>query len=202
VPDGSDIGTACFICTEARTGITTDLQSFDVQTVTAISVMNKSLETKIMKDRALEILARRLLSCSKWNGKCWEWTGAKAGVGYGYISVRRGRERKNFYVHRLICELNTGEVGEVAMHSCDNPCCCTPNHIRWGSRSDNTRDMVRKNRHGSHMKINKRRLIPWGKVLEIRAASGTLRDLADKFGVHHSQIWNIKTNRMYREQIT
>ena len=83
---------------------------------------------------------------------CWPWRGAiqtrsKQGHGgYGWFS-RGGKVR---YAHRHALELTIGRVlepGEVAMHSCDNPPCCNPAHLRAGTQGDNLRDMAAKGRH-------------------------------------------------------
>ncbi len=83
---------------------------------------------------------------------CWPWTGARQSPvykgrhgGYGYFSVRR----KTYYVHRRVLELQLGRrlvPGEVAMHSCDNPPCCNPQHIELGTQAQNIRDMVLRGR--------------------------------------------------------
>lgn len=36
-----------------------------------------------------------------------------------------------------------------ALHSCDNPLCVNPNHIRWGTAKENAGDMYERGRHSS-----------------------------------------------------
>lgn len=71
---------------------------------------------------------------------CWEWEGRINNRGYGRI----GHE----YAHRVICELTYGPPGpdEVVLHSCDNPPCCNPGHVRWGSQSENVQESYDKGR--------------------------------------------------------
>lgn len=70
------------------------------------------------------------------NGECLEWPRGANSKGYGRIRVG-GRIVK---VHRLVCENAHGSspVGSPhAIHSCDNPRCANPAHLRWGSNADN-----------------------------------------------------------------
>ena len=49
----------------------------------------------------------------------------------------------NVKVHRLVCELHSGEdiTGYVVRHTCDNPRCINPDHLLKGTVRDNIRDM-------------------------------------------------------------
>lgn len=78
--------------------------------------------------------------CPRHEDMCWEFRGSKV-RGYGQIKINGQPLR----VHRLTLEIATGEVGEVACHRCDNPACCNPRHLYWGTFSTNGIDMV--NRH-------------------------------------------------------
>jgi cysteinyl-tRNA synthetase len=60
--------------------------------------------------------------------------------------------------HRVAYELHhkyTLSKDEVIMHTCDNPSCCNPNHLRKGTQSDNVLDKMTKGRH--------RFETPWGR---------------------------------------
>lgn len=70
---------------------------------------------------------------------CWDdgaWYHDRAGYG---IVVVDGVTRR---AHRYSLELDSGEEGgdRGALHSCDNPPCYNPAHLRWGSDADNVRD--------------------------------------------------------------
>lgn len=74
---------------------------------------------------------------------CWIWPYAREKDGYGHCSVK-GSHRK---VHQLALEL-TGtprppEPNNHALHSCHNPPCFNPNHLRWGGNSDNRQDQIK-----------------------------------------------------------
>ena len=76
---------------------------------------------------------------------CWEFIGGKNNLGYGM--VRDGKKMRT--AHRVSYEEhNNTKIPKhlVTMHSCDNPCCCNPQHLSLGTRSDNTKDMISKGR--------------------------------------------------------
>jgi hypothetical protein len=77
-------------------------------------------------------------------GSCWTWPGARTKAGYGLLSW----EKRKTYAHRLALVLSTGEApeGMHVLHSCDNPPCCNPAHLRWGTQRDNARDSVERGR--------------------------------------------------------
>lgn len=70
---------------------------------------------------------------------CWVWRGAKSRAGYGL---------KLLQVHRVVAEIVHGfdPDADLVMHLCDVRGCINPDHLRWGSRSDNMRDMWAKGR--------------------------------------------------------
>lgn len=81
--------------------------------------------------------------------ECWPWTGAVSVFGHG-----RFRVGKRLYLpHRLIFSLECEAIqdvpeyhGTVVMHTCDNPACCNPQHLRTGKQHHNVRDMADKGR--------------------------------------------------------
>lgn len=82
-------------------------------------------------------------------GKCWVWKGARikrAGCEYGLLrpSGRSGRLR----AHRVSWIMKNGPIpkGKDILHSCDNPPCVNPSHLRPGTAADNRADMVRRGR--------------------------------------------------------
>lgn len=80
----------------------------------------------------------RLWGRCKVVGECWEYQGNTNRGGYGTLEWR-GRKWK---AHRVAYTLAKGEIpdGLEVLHSCDNPPCVNPEHLRVGSQSDNMRD--------------------------------------------------------------
>lgn len=81
--------------------------------------------------------------------ECWEWSGARS-RGYGQIGVPRSIPTKMLLAHRVSYELHHGisvPSNMVVMHTCDNPPCVNPAHLKIGTRSDNQIDSSNKKRH-------------------------------------------------------
>ena len=90
-----------------------------------------------------------LLAQTRPEGGCCIWQMGTDNNGYGKVQWH-GRQVR---VHRLALALATGrDIDEVptdtlALHSCDNPPCCNPEHLRWGTNADNMRDAMDRGRH-------------------------------------------------------
>jgi len=116
--------------------------------------------------------------------KCWPWLRPLNKWGYGRYRVG------NFQAmaHRVAYQLKTGQNidGFVAMHVCDNPSCCNPNHLVIGAHADNQADKYKKNRQAKGEK-NGQSLLSDSQVLEARQKYKprlvTYKMLAEEYGV-------------------
>lgn len=83
-------------------------------------------------------------------GDCIEFTGARneKPFDYGVIGRRIDGKTRTFKAHRVVYEYLHGPIpdGMVVMHTCDNPPCVRPDHLRLGTQGDNLRDMIAKGR--------------------------------------------------------
>ena len=73
--------------------------------------------------------------------ECWPFTGYFDEAGYGAFTDEAGRRRP---AHELALSFTTGEVRHPDLdtcHSCDNPRCCNPEHLRFDTRQSNVDDM-------------------------------------------------------------
>ncbi len=102
------------------------------------------------------------------------------------------------HVWALIEATGEDRSGELlGLHSCDNPPCCNPAHLRWGTPSDNMRDMHERGRH-----TKRGHKLTDAQVIDIRSRHGqTLHQLADEFGVSFGLISQIRTGRIWRHLI-
>ncbi len=89
---------------------------------------------------------------------CWFWTGPTAGVAtHRYGTIMGGWQRKR--AHILSWEIHHGRqfpIGMHALHSCDNPSCVNPEHIRPGTPKDNMRDMVERGRNKKQGRVREK----------------------------------------------
>lgn len=128
---------------------------------------------------------------------CWPWLGSKNAKGYGRI--RRGRT--NARVTHLSLELDgrpRPDQSLVAMHLCDNPPCCNPTHLRWGSVSENIKDAVAKGRWGRKGEASPMSKLTNQDVVAIRSSTMMGRDLARKYGVAASRISEIRNGKGWK----
>ena len=54
-----------------------------------------------------------------------------------------------YRTNRVSYYLTKGDIpeGMIIMHTCDNPRCVKPDHLKLGTHKDNTQDMIAKGRH-------------------------------------------------------
>ena len=132
---------------------------------------------------------------------CWFWTGAKDQRGYGVLKVWP----KMIKAHRISWTLFRGEIpkgsgyhGTMVIHSCDNPACVNPRHLRLGTALDNAIDREVRGR-GKQTKLNKKT------VLEIRTLNpgkrapwGYLTFFSEIYGVSKTTLSAIWKNKSWR----
>lgn len=73
--------------------------------------------------------------------ECWIWARSCVTRGYGSCVVYF-KGKKILRSHRAAYTLHHKvEIGELhVLHSCDNPPCCNPNHLRLGTHAENMAD--------------------------------------------------------------
>lgn len=132
---------------------------------------------------------------------CQVYEGERTSAGYGvaYLGCVNGK-RVRVPAHRVAFALHTGQdpAGFVVMHTCDNPGCVNPDHLRVGSQSDNIRDMYSKGRGRTGPSNSK---LSAEQVSDIRrdlAAGRKQRVIAAEFGVDQSTVSDIATGRSWK----
>lgn len=120
---------------------------------------------------------------------CWKWTAAKNPNGYGKIGTA-GKGSKIEGAHRVSWEIHNNQKipdGMFVLHSCDNPECTNPKHLRVGTKSDNMKDMYARARQGRRNlpigESNNKAVLTYEKVVYIRQSTKTNADLADELKV-------------------
>ena len=86
----------------------------------------------------------------KKTDSCWLWLGTKERHGYGqaYCGTRPDGFKDRIYAHRIAYVLASGNIpaGMVVMHTCDNPPCVNPAHLRLATQAENIADRDAKGR--------------------------------------------------------
>jgi hypothetical protein len=135
--------------------------------------------------------------------ECIEWGGARNPAGYGRVA----HKGKNALAHRVAyCAANGIEIerirGLMVLHSCDNPGCVNPSHLRLGTHRDNMKDKVKRGRcvpakgsSNGRAKLTEKD-IPI--IRRLLAEGKPQREIAKDFGVAQPQIKNIANGTRWR----
>lgn len=83
------------------------------------------------------------------DGDCWIWTGAVKSAppdNYGRITTKRDGKARTLLAHRVSYEAFVGPIpdGLMLLHSCDNPPCVNPEHLRPGTNLENLQEAVQR----------------------------------------------------------
>ena len=152
-----------------------------------------------MPKKPEDLAARFWKHVAKTDG-CWNWTGAKNRHGYGAFNI--GRHSRVWLAHRFSALMGGLPVvaGSVVMHTCDNPACVNPAHLRVGTQAENTEDMIAKGRarKARGEAAGKSKFTP-AQVREIRELAQSLSngEIGRRYGVDPSSVWKIVTRRSW-----
>jgi hypothetical protein len=126
---------------------------------------------------------------------CWEWNGLRVGGGndaplsekYGAFDwLFEDGTRKRFYAHRVSQQLWNGPLTRAkpwALHSCDNPPCCNPDHLRAGNPYENTHDSISRGRREHIHAAARAHATERAKIAaDLRAQGLTQKAIADILG--------------------
>lgn len=128
--------------------------------------------------------------------QCRLWQGTLSQSGYGQVW---STERRAYVgVHVWVWETINGHVpsGFVVMHACDQPLCYRYDHLRIGTVSDNTQDMLSKGRWRGGRKpgsVPPNKRITDEQRLEIIALrfERTSREVGGEYGITASRVRHI-----------
>jgi hypothetical protein len=133
------------------------------------------------------------------SSQCWIWQGARRRHGHGAFAPD-GSVPRSIHAHRWIYQHVNGvhlPPDVFVCHRCDNPPCVNPAHLYAGSRADNVRDMVQRDRQARGSGVATARLQE-ADVRAIRSSRQTQKFLAQKYRVNRSTIQDIQHRRTWR----
>lgn len=132
-------------------------------------------------------------------GQCWVWTGSICNK-YGNFRFKGGWE----YSHRFSWILHNGSIPNKMQicHKCDNTICVNPSHLFIGTAQNNANDMINKGRNKCCRGIgNYNHKLTEFQIIEIKSCikyKGWGTDLARKFGVSSTLIYDIKNGKKWK----
>lgn len=144
-------------------------------------------------------ISRGFLPVTFWSkikkeaGGCWIWIGRRDKDGYGVFNAKRMPMR----AHRVSFVYHGGSVSLLkpfVLHSCHNPSCVNPAHLRAGSHQENEDDKIAAGRQcrGSALHCGK---LTESKVAIIKrllaSNTETKQAIADMFNVRRQSISKI-----------
>lgn len=135
--------------------------------------------------------------------KCWEWQGCiNVVTGYGRFSFMG---RRTHYAHRLAYEFTYGKIpgDKHILHSCDNPKCCNPSHLRIGTPKENVEDRGARGRTKS--KCGGAAFYRQRSKEIVELYSGKLEDIpaiAEKYGVSGQMVYSVVCRARREKELT
>jgi hypothetical protein len=144
----------------------------------------------------MTIAARLLAKQVHVDSGCWEWVGTLNDSGYGVMR----NHYKYVGAHRLSYQQFVGPIpdGMHVLHKCDNRKCINPEHLFVGTNAENVADKVAKGRQRRHHgEKNPHARLTAQDVVAIRASGERQKDLAAKYGVTRTCIYDIRVGKSW-----
>lgn len=129
---------------------------------------------------------------------CLIWPYARNSAGYGHFA----KDKVAHLAHRYLCRVIHGDPPSedyYAIHSCGGGHlgCCNPNHLRWGTAAQNSKDKIAHRTHLQGESLSHSKLQD-DQVRDIRSSPLQNKEVAVKYGVTPSNISHIRLGKTWR----
>jgi hypothetical protein len=130
---------------------------------------------------------------------CWIWTAkAKDSGGYGLFYL----DYKNKKAHRVSYELFKGPIpdGMHILHSCDNPACVNPDHLRAGTVKENMQDREARGRRdvrGEQIGTSK---LTEKEAMFVKITDAPIKLLSEVFGISEGYLYRVRNGQSWAHQ--
>lgn len=138
--------------------------------------------------------------------ECWDWLGAHTPHGYANFSGSGTRRALGMTTraHQVAFLLTRGSVDKslCILHSCDNPGCVNPTHLRQDTHLANMQDKVLRNRSKLNLTTGESHWaskLDEDKVRAIRLDNRTQRVIAAEYNVAQTLIGDIKLRKIWKD---
>ncbi|MGO8948937.1 MAG: HNH endonuclease [Ktedonobacterales bacterium] len=130
--------------------------------------------------------------------ECWPWLGWRHRNGYGGVRWRRS----SAYAHRIAYTLAIGAIlpGMYVCHSCDNPSCCNPKHLRADTPKGNQQESLRKGRKGTT--THPERQVRGERQGSAKLTEPTVRKIREAYALGITQAKIAKATHVHRAHIS
>lgn len=163
-----------------------------------------ALEWLLSDDQRMVAVGARFWSKADMSGDCWVWTASLSTAGYGRFKVRSYSSEA---AHRVAYALanQVHPKGMLVLHSCDNPKCVNPKHLRLGTAKDNMDDMFSRKRNKSPDQSGANNGNSKLTEIQVLAIKGMIAEgrknthIAPEFGVTHQLISKIRRGHIWAD---
>lgn len=132
--------------------------------------------------------------------ECWPYLEGTYPSGYGRLSAG-GRGGRQYGAHRYAFRAVGLRIParHSVLHSCDNPPCCNPGHLRAGTPAENSADMVSRGRQAKGARARGNFKLTPEQVVYVRTCGKSLNVLARELGIAKSTLSYVRNGRTWRD---